>query len=54
MSSYNPPFPSPAMPQYTGQCLHIGSVLDGCFVPAVPLYYINIYSIVRVIIVLEY
>jgi hypothetical protein len=33
-------FPN-AKPPYTGQCLHIGSVLDGCIVFAMPLYYIN-------------
>jgi hypothetical protein len=34
-----PLFFPPAMPPYTGQCLHMGSVLDGYFVLVMTLYY---------------
>jgi hypothetical protein len=37
-----PLFFPPAMPPCTGQCLHVGSVLDRCIVLVMPLYYINI------------
>jgi hypothetical protein len=38
-----PIFLPPAMPLYTGQCLHIGSVFNGCIVLVMPL--ILIYAI---------
>jgi hypothetical protein len=34
----SPLFFPPAMPPYTGQCLHIGSVLDGCIVLVMPIW----------------
>jgi hypothetical protein len=34
-------FLPPAVPPCTGRCLHIGSVLDGCIVLVMPVYYIN-------------
>jgi hypothetical protein len=47
---YTEPLQSPfllsAMPPYTGQCLHTGSVLYRCTVFVMPLYY-EIYKILK-------